>query len=179
MSINLEIDGSGHGVERVHVLDLNLGPEPFASHGPYRHVDVASHGPFRQVPVAHVEVPDEPSHLRSVGGDFPARSKVGLGHDLDERDARAVVVRERVPRFASLRREVRELAGVFFDVRAGDADTFGASAVFDGDDDVEVSALRDWLVELRDLVALGQVRVEVLLAIELGPAPEGRGVQAE
>ena len=53
-----------------------------------------------------------------------------------------------------------------------------AAAVLDRDDDVDVPALRDGLVELGDLVALRQVGVEVLLAVELGPAADA-GVETE
>jgi hypothetical protein len=55
------------------------------------------------------------------------------------------------------------LAGVFFQVRAGDADALDG-AVFQGD--VQVALADDRQVHLADLVALGQVRVEVVLARE-------------
>ena len=60
-----------------------------------------------------------------------------------------------------------EPAGVLFDVDAGDASTPRLAP----GDELEVSVDRQWEVELRNLVSLGQVRVEVVLAIEFA---EGR-----
>src|SRR5947209_17065514 len=51
------------------------------------------------------------------------------------------------------------LAGIFFHVKPRDANTF-AVRKFDG------AMLRERLVVLRDLISLGQVRIEVVLARE-------------
>lgn len=58
---------------------------------------------------------------------------------------------------------MQALAGVLLQVRAGDADALGG-AVFQGD--VEVALADDGMVHLAGLVALRQVRVEVVLAGE-------------
>ncbi len=58
---------------------------------------------------------------------------------------------------------MQALAGVFLQMGAGDADAL-ALAVFQVD--VEVSLAHHWQLELADLVALGQVGVEVVLARE-------------
>lgn len=57
-------------------------------------------------------------------------------------------------------------ACVLLEVCARDADALGAGAVGQLDD--HAATLAQWHVVLRDLVALGQVWVEVLLAVELG-----------
>ena len=57
---------------------------------------------------------------------------------------------------------VQALAGVFFQVHAGDADALGAVRSLD----VDVAVFGQRLVVLRDLVALGQVGIEVILAGE-------------
>ena len=56
---------------------------------------------------------------------------------------------------------MQALAGIFFQVRTGHADTFDG-AVFQRD--VQVALANDRQFHLADLVALGQVRVEVVLA---------------
>lgn len=58
---------------------------------------------------------------------------------------------------------MQALAGVFFQVRAGNADTLDG-AVFQGD--VQVALADNRQLHLADLVTLGQVRVEVVLAGE-------------
>jgi hypothetical protein len=58
---------------------------------------------------------------------------------------------------------VQALAGVFFQVRAGDADAFDR-AVFQRD--VQVALADNRQFHLADLVALGQVRVEVVFTGE-------------
>jgi hypothetical protein len=75
---------------------------------------------------------------------------VGLGDDLDERDAGAIEIDEGALRL------MEQLARVFFHVDAADADL--ADAAVGG----------DRLVELRDLVPLRQIGIEVVLAREDG-----------
>ena len=58
---------------------------------------------------------------------------------------------------------MQALAGIFFQVRAGDADALDGT-VFQGD--VEEALADDGVVHLAGLVALRQVRVEVVLAGE-------------
>ncbi len=73
---------------------------------------------------------------------------IRLAHDLDERRAGAIEIDERNVAF------VQQLAGVFLHVNAQNAhaENFAAG--------------RERLVELRDLIALRQVGVEVVLARE-------------
>ena len=53
-----------------------------------------------------------------------------------------------------------ELAGVFFEVDADDADLLGAALAVD----LDPAALAQGLLVLRDLVALGQVGIDVVFA---------------
>ena len=57
-------------------------------------------------------------------------------------------------------------AGVLFHVQTGDADAFDLAGGAVAGGDIEPAVLGDGLVELRDLIALGIVRVEVVLAGE-------------
>jgi hypothetical protein len=84
------------------------------------------------------------------------RAQLGRGHHFDQRHARAVEVDVRCLS------DVRGLAGVLLEVNALQLHPLEPAA----DDHVEVTVLAQWLVELRDLVALGQVRIEVVLARE-------------
>ena len=75
---------------------------------------------------------------------------VGFGDDLDERHTGTIQIDER------LGRRVDQLAGVFFHVDA--MQTHAA----------DLSARRQRLFELRDLISLGQVGIEIVLAREDG-----------
>ncbi len=61
---------------------------------------------------------------------------------------------------------MQALAGVFFHMQAGDADPLRPRA---GGGDVDVAVLGNRLVVLRNLVALGQVGIEIILAREDRP----------
>src|SRR4029079_9579787 len=80
-------------------------------------------------------------------------AQVRLGHDLDERNAGAVEVDVGPARRVN-KAFVQRLGGVFLEVDAGDAPLF------------EAAARRQRQLVLRDLVALRQVGIEVVLARE-------------
>src|SRR3546814_10647477 len=84
-----------------------------------------------------------------VGG----RADIRLGDDFDQRRAGTVEVDARLADMAFVHR----LAGVFFHVRARDADALGLSVNFN----VEMAFVNDRQFVLRDLVALRQIRIEI------------------
>ena len=90
---------------------------------------------------------------------FLGAAHVRLGNDFQQRRARTVQVNAG----GTVEFFVQTLAGVFFQMRAGDADTFDG-AVFQRD--VQVTLADDRQFHLADLVALRQVRVEVVFAGE-------------
>ena len=96
--------------------------------------------------------------LRHVGLRLLGRAHVGLGHDLHQRHAGAVEIDVGV--FGML--VVDRLAGVLLQVQALDADlerlAVGAH--------LDLALADDRALVLRDLVALRQVRIEVVLAVE-------------
>jgi hypothetical protein len=112
-----------------------------------------------------------------VGHGFPARTHVRLGDDLQQGRAGAV----QVDAGHAVEVFVQALAGVLFQVGAGDADGFfHAVAGLVADLDGQAAALDDGQLELADLVALGQVGVEVILAGEdVGAVEFGADGQAE
>lgn len=94
-----------------------------------------------------------------VGHGFLGAAHVRLGDDFQQRGAGTV----KVDAGGAAEVFVQAFAGVFFQVRAGDPDTLDG-AVFQGD--IQVALADDRQVHLADLVPLGQVRVEVVLARE-------------
>ena len=159
----------------------------------HRHVGVHAHRAFLHVAVRDAErQPDSAQLLREAAGLF-GRADVGLGDELHERGAGAVEVDERVGRAreTTLRAaHVDHLAGVLFEVDARDADARGVRVLGVLEDveravsvrsmrcddsvaidlDIEVTVLAERQVVLGDLVVLGHVGIEVVLAMELAPA---------
>ena len=84
-------------------------------------------------------------------------------NDFDERNTSAVVIDQRVigPMDATASTGMGVLAGVFFDMRTLDAHT-GAIR------EIEPSVDIDRSIELSDLIVLGHVRIEVVLASKYG-----------
>ncbi len=142
--------------ERVHVLQLGLGAQRRFAGGADRHVGVAAQRSLVHVHVGHAQVPQrhaqQPQPLRGVRG----RAQVGLGHDLHQRRAAAVEVHDAClgGMDATRRAGVDELGGVLLQVHTVDAHLAQAA----------VAGQRN--VVLGDLVALGQVGIEVVLAVE-------------
>ena len=129
--------------------------------GAHRDVGVAAKAPLFEVAVVHAErhqhLTKPPQVLRRLG----ARAEVGGTDDLHERRARAVEIDDRVAVHA-----VHVLARVLLHVRAVDADH---PRGLTRDADVELALGAERQVVLADLVALGEVGIEVVLAGEDAP----------
>ena len=126
---------------------------------PHRHVGVAAERAFLHVAVADLEVAHQRVDLLHVRDRFLGRAHVRLGDDLEQRRAGAVQVDAAGVREALVQR----LAGILLEVRARDADGLDGAVL---EHDVERAARDDRLLVLADLVALRQVRIEVVLARE-------------
>ena len=100
--------------------------------------------------------------LEEESGVF-GRAQVRLTDNLHQRHTRPVDIHQRV-RFAEVVAAVVQLGDVLFEVDAGDADALGTGIGLD----VQPAMLREGQVVLRNLVALHQVGVVVVLAVELG-----------
>ena len=64
---------------------------------------------------------------------------------------------------------VHQLARVLLDMDALDADLLGAALVLLVEQDLDLALADQRVVELADLIALRQVGVEVVLAVEAAP----------
>src|SRR5690606_35808743 len=96
---------------------------------------------------------------------FRCRGQVRFRDDFNQRNAGAVVIHVRIiPRFT-----VEKLSGVFFDVNPVNADFLFAFFRLD----FHIAVPAQGQVVLGDLVALGQVRVEVIFPVLLGEGGNG------
>ena len=157
LALHFVIDGFFDEAERVDVLDLGTGAECGLADRPYRDVAVAAQRAFSHVAVADAEVTHQRVDGLHIGHGLLGAADVRFGDDLQQRGAGAV----QVDAAHAVEIFVQALAGVFFQVRAGDPDAL-AGAVFQGD--IQMPFADDGMVHLAGLVALGQVRVEVVLA---------------
>src|SRR5262245_6831517 len=156
---------SGFGLDRlaneadgIDVLDLATGSEPLFAGPPHRYIHVGAQVALLHVAVAGAEIAQDRAQLRQERLRLPGRAQVGLGHDLHQRHAGAIEVNVGMLRVLV----VEQFAGVLLQVQALDADPHGLP--------VHVHLDRtfpdDRPFVLRYLIALRQIRIEVVLAVE-------------
>ncbi len=101
-------------------------------------------------------------NLAHVGDRFRCASHVGFRDDFDQRRSRAV----QIDAGGVGENVVNGFTRVFFQMRAGDAHAFFLAAIELNDD---LTLFDDGQLVLADLIALGQVRIEVVLSREHRP----------
>ncbi len=163
LTLHLEVDGTLDEAEGVDVLDLRAGAEGFLALGAHRDVDVATQGTFGHVAVGDAQVGDDGVDRLHVGHRFLGGTHVRLGDDFQQRRAGTV----EVDTGHALEVFMQRLAGIFLEVGMVDADRL-ARAIFQKD--LEHARTDDGLIHLAGLVALGQIRVEVVFPLEHGAA---------
>ena len=163
----------GHGLlqetEAVEVLDLHDGGDGHALGGGDAQVDVgvAAQAALGHLAVADAGLPHEQGHLLQVEPGLLAGGKLRLADDLQQGRAGAVEV-DQGP--AAL---MDELAGVLLQMGADQGDALA------GPWQLQPASGGEGEVVLADLVVLGQVGIEVVLAVPLGErgdvAAQGQG----
>ena len=172
LAAHLEAHRPLHRAQRVHVLGLGPGAPLEAADRRQRGVHVAAQVALLHAHLGDAEREQDLAQLGDVGlghlGRLRARARDRPGDDLDQRDAGAVVVDQRVRGPVDATggaTDVQVLAGVLLQVHPLDLHAVGLAV----DLDVQVPGGAQRLVVLRGLEALGDVRVEVVLPGE--PAP--------
>ena len=157
----------------IQILDFGACAEFFAAARPHRHVGVAAKRPLLHVAVADLEITHQGVNLLHVRDRLLGRPHVGLGDDLEQRGAGAVQIDA-----AGVRQSlVQRLARVLLEMRAGDADGLDGPVV---EHDLQPALLDHRQLVLTDLIALRQIRIEVILAREHRTARHlGADAQAE
>ena len=151
-------DGFFHEAERVQVLGFGAGTERLAgaAHG---NVDVETHVALGHVTVADAQRRDDGMQLAGERHRLLGAAHVRFRHDFDQRRAGAV----KVDTGLTMKVLVQRLTGVFFQVGVVNTHQLLVTAFqlnfhFAGAD--------DGLRQLRGLVALGQVRIKIILPFE-------------
>ena len=124
-------------------------------------IGVATERAFLHVTVANPGVKHDLAKRGEVGVGLLGGADVRLGNYFGERRAAAVVVD--IGLGGGLREAfVKVFRGVLFEMETRDADAFGGA----GDFDVEPAAGGERQFVLRDLIALGEIGVEIVFAGE-------------
>ena len=165
LPLDLELKGAVDGPKAVHVLDLDLGDgELRRALRSKANVGVAAEAPLLHPPpwltprywtMARIFT----TYCHASSGE----RRSGSPDDFHQRGAGAVEVDQAVA-LARRARAVHELGRILFQVDPGDADLLP----FPVDLQLEPPAGRDRDVVLGNLVALDEVRVGVVLTVELG-----------
>ncbi len=165
---DLELEGALQRPERVQVLDLRAGAERGLAVPAQRHVRIAPEAALFHVGVRRADGHERgPQAPREFGGVF-GRGEVGLGDDLDEGHTAAVEIEVRgLGRVGEA--FVQRLASVLLEVHADEPHRAGPPRRGPRHGPAD----RQRPVVLRNLIALRQVRVEVVLASEAGNRRHG------
>ena len=163
LALDLVVDSVADVAEAVDVFNFGLGTVLRRSLAHDRDVGVAAEGALFHVAVGDAGVEEDFLEAGEVLVGLVGGAEVGLGDDFDEGCAAAVEVDVGAGRRVG-EAVVDGLAGVLFHVEAGNADATDTAAGGEVAGDVEVAVFCEGLVELGDLVALGRVGVEVVLA---------------
>ncbi len=153
----LDLDRLADEADGVDVLDLAARAELGAGL-PDRDVDVGAQVALLHVGVGGAEIAQDGAQLGHVRLRLLGGAHVGTRHDLHQRDARAVEVDVGIVGVLVVDR----LAGVLLQMQALDADLHRLAV----DVDLDLALADDRLLVLADLIALRQVGVEVVLAVE-------------
>ena len=164
---DLALDPLRCEVERVDVLELGARAQLIRPLRPDGDVDVEAHRALLHLSVRDAELPDRLAQQLEEALGLLGRAEVGLGDDLDQRRSCAVEVHQRPVGAVDPARaaaHVHVLCRVLLEMRTHDPHVH----VSFGPRHEERTAYAQRLVVLGDLIPLGVVRVEVVLAVEDG-----------
>ena len=158
LAARLVLDRLHHIADRVDVLDLAARAQGLAR-TPHRDVAVAAQRALLHVAVAGAEIAQDRAQFAQIDPGLLGAAQIGLGDDLHQRDAGAVQIDIGQGRMLV----VQALAGVLLEMQPGDADLAHRPV---GHVQTDPAVADDRLLVLRDLIAGGQVGIEVVLALE-------------
>ena len=155
------LDGATDAAHAVDVLDLAARAQRCAR---LAHADVRidAHAALFHLGIAGADGQQNGAQFADVGASVVGAANVGTADDFDQRHSGTVEVDQRgggAVDATTRAADMRALAGVFLHVCALDADSHPVGKF-------EVPVDVEWLVVLADLICLGHVGVEVVLAVK-------------
>ncbi len=142
-------------------------PSSFGTGRTHRDVGIATQRAFLHLHVADAQHEQRPAQRFEVGDRIARAMQLGLGDALHQRNAGTIEIEQGIGAAgdaAVARARVRRFPRVFFQMDAREAATLQRTVV---EPIRHLAADRQRHVVLRDLVILGHVGIEVVLAIEL------------
>ena len=170
LPLRLVGDGAHTEFNRIEVLDLRPDAQIFQRFAD-GNVRVAAHGTLFHVPIAGAEITENGAKFTQVGSCLFGASEIGFGDDFHQTNAGAVQIDQGLPGIPV----VHGLARVLFQVQTFDPH-FPDAPVLHIQDDGPLAD--DGALELTDLIALGQIGVEIVLAFRNGGRVDP-GLQAQ
>src|SRR5580700_3169665 len=164
LPLDLRLERVLHCAERVHVLDLDLDAKLLGTARTQRDVGVAAERSLLEVAVVDADVHQDLPQAHQVLARRLRRAQVRFTDNLHQRHTATIEVDQGRRGALEHVAGVMHRPGVLFEVDAGDPASDGLA----DDRKLEMSVDGQRQVVLRDLIALRQVRVEVVLPVELG-----------
>ena len=155
----LDLDGLADEADRIDVLDLAARAQR-RTRTPDRDIDVRAEIALLHIAIAGAEIAQDLAQLGHIGLRLLGRAKVRLRDDFHQRDTGAVQINKGIVRILIMDR----LAGILLQVQPLDPDHDRLGLPRHIDDNLALT--HDRFGELADLVALGQIGIEIVLPIE-------------
>ena len=168
LALDFILTGPLNRREGIHVLDLHLCAKWCIRPPPHGDVHIAAQRAFLHVAVAHPQVAHDAANLRGILSRLTAGAQIRLAHDLGQGHASAVVIHQRMGGAGqAITAGMHQLASILLHMEPFDADGFeiGFLALF-GYLHLNPAFFGDRFIVLGNLVVLGEIGIEILLAIE-------------
>ena len=163
LALHLVLDRLLQEAERIEILDFTARAEFFLTSGTNGHIGVAAEVAFLHIAVGDAEPDDERMKRLGVADGFRSRAQLGFGHDFKKRSAGSIKVDTRVTSYDAVYR----LARIFLQVRARQVNGLDIGfTVLGFDGERQLAAHNDGQLELTDLIALRQIGIKIVLAVE-------------
>ncbi len=147
-----------HEAHGVDILDLAARAERLARLA-HRDVDIRAHGAFLHIAVARAEIAQDLPDLAQIRAGLLGRADVRLGDDFHQRHAGAVEVDHRFGNMLVMHGFTR----ILLQMQPGDADMLDRAVL---QLDLDIAGAHDRLLELADLIAIGQIGIKIVLAVK-------------
>ena len=161
----LKLDRQHHEADRIDILGFGPCAE-FLAGLAHADIHVGAHRAFFHISVARADIAQDRTQLLDVCPGLGGRAHIRFGDNLHQRDATAVQIDIRHGRVLI----VHQLACILLDMDALNADLLARCVgVFLIKADINFAFADNRVVKLRNLVALRQIGIKVILAIKARP----------
>ena len=163
LPLDLIINRLLQSLQAVQILGLGPGPEFRRTDLPDGHIGIRTNRPLFHLAVGHVDIGQDAPQSLHICLRFLRRPQIRFGNDLKERNPHTVVVHIRGIGAGNSPATVDKLPRILLHMGPGDADPLHHPVNLD----VQPAVLADRQIKLRRLEILRQIRIIVVLPVEL------------